>query len=71
MLTSADKKTLDEYRESVKMKTILEQYYSDSIEYGCGYWSVCRDHDCQCHPTSKVMQGFDIDVWERMKHECW
>lgn len=30
------------------------------------YWSVCieRGYACNCHSTSQVMQGFDIDVWE-------
>lgn len=44
-----------------------EQYKKDLEIYGCGYWSLCLEHDCPCHPTARVNQGFSMDTWNRMK----
>lgn len=46
-----------------------EQFEKIELEYGCGYWYVCDDHSCPCHPTAKVSQGFDDDVYESMKRQ--
>lgn len=59
----------DVYPQAARARAAFKQYKEDLIEHGCGYWSVCYEHGyaCMCSPTSKVMQGFDIDVWDRMK----
>jgi len=33
----------------------------------CGYWNVCDDHACGCAPDADVSQGFDEQVYERMR----
>jgi len=51
------------------MTTIDEKkQYDHNLEvHGCGYWSVCLEHDCPCHPTARVNQGFSIDTWRSLK----
>lgn len=57
--------TKDVYPELVAFR----RYEKDLMDHGCGYWSVCSEHGyaCMCSPTSKVMSGFDMDVWNRLK----
>lgn len=43
----------------------------DKIENlrGCGYWNVCDEHSCPCHPTAQVSQGYNEDLYKKMKKE--
>lgn len=68
-MTPMDSFLKDVYPQAVKMRAAFKQYEKDAMEHGCGYWSVCdeRGYACMCSPSSKVMQGFNFDVWERMK----
>lgn len=47
----------------------LEQYYRDNEEFGCGYWSVCLEHDCCCSRSAPVSQGFSEEVWNSMSRD--
>lgn len=53
------------------IKRIEKQYEENLINNGCGYWSVCFEHGfaCPCSPSSKVMQGFNIDTWRSLQKE--
>lgn len=55
-------------RSMKRINSIKAAYYRDQIDHGCGYWSVCstRGYECPCSPSSKVMQGFDIEVWDSL-----
>lgn len=44
-------------------------YNDDLIEHGCGYYGVCLEHDCPCHPDAAVSKGFDLGVYLRLKKE--
>lgn len=46
-----------------------EQFEKIELAYGCGYWNVCDDHACPCHPTAAVSQGFNKEVYARMKKQ--
>lgn len=37
---------------------------------GCGYWNVCYDHACPCHPIAAVSQGYDEEVYKSMQKSC-
>lgn len=50
-----------------EIRLIRETYDKDEENHGCGYWSVCLEHDCMCHEESPVRQGFDINVWDDME----
>lgn len=54
-----------EYTEK-EIQEIRETYNSDELEHGCGYWSVCLDHECFCSMDAPVSKGFNIEVWDRM-----
>lgn len=44
-----------------------ELFEKIEVKHGCGYWYVCDDHACPCHPTAPVSKGFDEEVYKRMK----
>lgn len=56
------------YPQLVRTRAAFKHYEEDLMDHGCGYWSVCSEHGhaCMCSPTSKVMQGFDMDVWNSL-----
>lgn len=56
------------YPQLVRTRAAFKHYEKDLMDHGCGYWSVCSEHGyaCMCSPTSKVMQGFDMDVWNSL-----
>lgn len=56
-------------RTEEEISQIMEIYEEDEREHGCGYWSVCLDHDCFCSMDAPVSQGFDIAIWDRMLDE--
>lgn len=47
----------------------LEIFNEDQEIHGCGYWSVCLEHDCPCHPDANVSKGFNIDVYNKLAAE--
>lgn len=44
-------------------------YNRNKAEKGCGYYSVCWEHACPCSSDSKVMQGYNEDVWSSLVAE--
>lgn len=51
-------------------KEMIEEIFEeDEREYGCGYYSVCLEHACPCHPDAPVSQGFSKEIWEKMRKE--
>lgn len=44
-----------------------KRYLANIAKERCGYWDVCDDHACGCAPDSVVSQGFDEQVYERMR----
>lgn len=57
------------YKENQRYYDARESYFRNKHTHGCGYYSVCLEHDCPCSPTAKVNKGFDINVWDRMSDE--
>lgn len=45
-----------EYTEK-EIQEIRETYNSDELEHGCGYWSVCLDHECFCSMDAPSVKG--------------
>lgn len=54
-----------EYTEK-EIREIRETFEADEVEHGCGYWSVCLEHECFCSTDAPVSRGFNIEVWDRM-----
>jgi len=46
-----------------------EQFEKIELAHGCGYWNVCDDHTCPCHPTAAVSQGYSEETYASMKHQ--
>ena len=46
-----------------------EQFEKIELNHGCGYWHVCDDHACPCAPSAAVSQGFNEEVYARMKKQ--
>lgn len=40
-------------------------------EYGCGYWKVCDDHACPCHPNTPVSKGYDEEIYKSMQKSAY
>jgi hypothetical protein len=51
-----------------KILNLAAYEYSQAL-HGCGYWAVCDDHACPCHPTAKVSKGYDADTYENMRKD--
>lgn len=44
-----------------------KRYLANVAKDRCGYWDVCEDHACGCAQDAAVSQGFDEQVYERMR----
>jgi len=51
--------------EGIKLNK--ERFEKSEMSFGCGYWNVCDDHACPCHPNTQVSKGFDEDVYRSME----
>lgn len=50
------------------MPTIREEIFQENMEkYGCGYHSVCKEHDCSCRLDAET--ELDENTWDKLANQ--